>query len=253
MIYVFDLDGTICFRGRPVTEKILKTFEELHLKGHEIIFASARPIRDMLPVLDKKFHSYTMIGGNGSLISKNGKLIHSTSFTNIEFETLRSLLVEYNSTYLIDGDWDYTYTGSKDHPILNNLDPSGLAKNVDIDEHTTIVKTLVLTSDNMEELLKKIDSIGVVVHKHSNENVLDISPKNIDKWNALSKLGIKKGDYIAFGNDTNDISMFINASYSIMIGSHEELSNYASEFIQLDDDTEDNIIGKLNQISQAMS
>lgn len=249
MIFVFDLDGTICFKGRPITEKIVETIEELHNNGHEIIFASARPIRDMLPVLDKRFHSYTMIGGNGSLISTNGELIHSTSFTDMEFETIRSLLDKYNSTYLIDGDWDYTYTGPDDHPILNNLDPSSLANNVDLDVHASVVKALVLTSDNMEELLKELVSIGVVVHKHSNENILDISPNNIDKWNALSKLGIKKSDYIAFGNDTNDISLFVNSSYSIMIGSHEVLSQYASEFIQLNENTEDNIIERLNQIS----
>ena len=37
-------------------------------------------------------------------------------------------------------------------------------------------------------------------------------------------LGIDKGDYIAFGNDSNDISMFENALYTVMVGHHEELA-----------------------------
>ena len=45
-------------------------------------------------------------------------------------------------------------------------------------------------------------------------------------------LGIDKGDYIAFGNDSNDISMFENALYTVMVGHHEELSNFAKESIE---------------------
>ncbi|MEC1535480.1 HAD hydrolase family protein [Bacillus sonorensis] len=51
MNFVFDLDGTICFEGQPVSEHLLMAFEELKAQGHEVIFASARPIRDLLPVL----------------------------------------------------------------------------------------------------------------------------------------------------------------------------------------------------------
>ncbi len=75
MKFVFDLDGTICFNGKPVSEKILVSLETLVAHGHEVIFASARPIRDLLPVLHERFHAYPMIGGNGSLISKNGSII----------------------------------------------------------------------------------------------------------------------------------------------------------------------------------
>jgi len=42
MIFVFDLDGTICFQGKPVSEKILTALAELANKGYEVIFASIR-------------------------------------------------------------------------------------------------------------------------------------------------------------------------------------------------------------------
>ncbi|MDI3410861.1 HAD hydrolase family protein [Bacillus sonorensis] len=45
MNFVFDLDGTICFEGQSVSEHLLMSFEELKAQGHEVIFASARPIR----------------------------------------------------------------------------------------------------------------------------------------------------------------------------------------------------------------
>lgn len=50
MKFVFDLDGTICFKDQPVSEKILVSLEKLVVLGREVIFASARPIRDLLRI-----------------------------------------------------------------------------------------------------------------------------------------------------------------------------------------------------------
>ncbi|WP_108307370.1 HAD-IIB family hydrolase [Metalysinibacillus jejuensis] len=250
MNFVFDLDGTICFKGVPVTNKILNALEKVQLRGHNVIFASARPIRDMLPVLDKKFHTYTMIGGNGSLVSRNGNLIHTNSFTDEQVQLIKLIIDQFNATYLVDGEWDYSYTGPQDHPILKNLDPSKLATKVDFNIHKSIIKILILTSDNMEGLTEKVAELDVVTNKHGNENVLDISPQNVHKWNAISRLGINKGEYIAFGNDANDITMFMNAKHSVIIGEHKELSKHASEAIPLDEDTEDQIVEKLEQFLQ---
>ncbi|BBI34502.1 HAD-IIB family hydrolase [Cohnella abietis] len=249
MIFVFDLDGTICYKGQPITEKILHVLECLQVNGHTVIFASARPIRDMLPILNPRFHAYTMIGGNGSLVSENGQLTYSTSFTSHQTHSIKSLLNEYDATYLIDGEWDYSYTGSPDHPILTQVDPARLAKMVPLEAHEAIVKVLVLTANAMEQLADKITLLDVVVHTHRNENVLDISPNNIHKWAALKKLNIGREQYIAFGNDANDISMFKNAAHSVMIGYHEELAQYATEAIPLEENIEDKIVEKLNYLS----
>lgn len=51
MKFVFDLDGTICFKGKPLSVGIINALEACRQSGHEVIFASARPIRDLLPVL----------------------------------------------------------------------------------------------------------------------------------------------------------------------------------------------------------
>lgn len=249
MIFVFDLDGTICFKGKPVSENILRQLEALQAEGHTVIFASARPIRDMLPVLDRRFHTYTMIGGNGSLISQQGRLTHATPFSGEQVSAIRSLLAQSEATYLIDAEWDYTYTGAPDHPILNNLDPTGAARNVGLDEHKSIVKALVLTAADMDELANAFAALDVAVHRHRHEQVLDVSPKHIHKWAALSKLGVEPGSYVAFGNDANDMTMFMNAAHSVMIGHHEELAAHATESIPLGDDVERRIVDRLRELA----
>lgn len=72
----------------------------------------------------------------------------------------------YSVSYLIDGEWDYAYTGPADHPILLNLDPHKLAKNVALQELNSVVKILMLTSDHMAEVEERLRQLDVVVHVH---------------------------------------------------------------------------------------
>jgi HAD superfamily hydrolase (TIGR01484 family) len=251
MKFVFDLDGTICFKGKPVSGEILICLDNLEKEGHEVIFASARPIRDMLPVLHPRFHKHTLIGGNGSLISRNGEMMYVQEFEGHILEEILLLMNEYEATYLIDSDWDYAYTGPSDHPILLNVDRDKRAKCVPVTSLHSIVKILILTATNMEQLAQRLTSLPVVVHKHRNENVLDISPQHIDKWNALQTLGI--GEYIAFGNDANDISMFQHALHTVMIGYHIDLESYAKETILLGESCEPKIVHRLKELSKKYS
>jgi len=232
--FVFDLDGTICFAGKPLSDTINTALSDLLDLGHAIIFASARPIRDMLPVIDKRFHHCPMIGGNGSLISIDGQIVHRFAFSDEVLSQLLTLIDAQQATYLIDSDWDYAYTGPVDHPILQYVDGGGLARKVELAALPSIVKILILTASNMKQVEDQLKGLPVVVHQHRDSPSLDISPPGITKWSALSWLGLSEGSYIAFGNDANDIEMFRRARYSVMIGHHEQLAPYADDRIAVD-------------------
>ena len=249
MNFIFDLDGTICFKGKPVTKNIIDTLKLLEQNGHRVIFASARPIRDLLPVIDEHFHSTTLIGGNGSLISKNGKIIFSRAFSSVQLTAMKNLIETYSAAYLIDGEWNYAYTGDLEHPIRSNLDPNGLAEEVLLENLGQVVKILILHSANQEKIASEAEKLGLRVHRHHGENIVDISPPGIDKWSAIQELGIKENEYIAFGNDANDIVMFRHAKYAVMIGEHEELVRYAQRDIPLDEVCEQTIVDCLNQLN----
>ncbi|WP_421383032.1 HAD-IIB family hydrolase [Bacillus salacetis] len=250
MKFVFDLDGTICFKGQPVSERIMEMLEKLTEEGHEVIFASARPIRDMLPVLHPRFHTNILIGGNGSMIYRDGDLIFSQAFHEDHIIRIKELIEKHEASYLIDGDWDYSYTGPANHPILGNLDQANLANSVSVESLYAILKVLILTAADIDKMAEELAELDVTLHTHRNEKVIDISPKGIDKWNALKAIGVQESEYIAFGNDANDISLFQHASHAVMIGYHEELSEYAAETIALQGDCEEAIIRKLEELAQ---
>lgn len=233
MKYVFDLDGTICFKGQPVSETLLVALEKLVEGGHEVIFASARPIRDILPVLPERFHHYPMVGGNGSLVARNGEILSAVSFSEETLDRILSLIKTNQIAYLIDGEWDYAYTGPAAHPILKNLDTQNRAKNVPLNQLQSIVKILMFASNNMNTMEEELNRLDVVVNKHGDEGIIDISPSGIDKWHGLQKLGVEANKYIAFGNDVNDIAMFQHALHAVMVGQNEQLLPFASESLSL--------------------
>ncbi|SDC43452.1 hypothetical protein SAMN05421663_102411 [Terribacillus halophilus] len=247
MNFIFDLDGTICFKGKPVTKHIMDMLKELEQNGHQVIFASARPIRDLLPVIDQHFHSITLIGGNGSLISKDGEIIFSRAFSPVQLNAMKKMIETYEATYLIDGEWNYAYTGDPAHPIKSRVDPDGLAEEVQLEDLEQIVKILILDSADQQQVASEAEKLGLRVHRHHGEGIVDISPPGIDKWSAIQEVGIMEKEYIAFGNDANDVEMFRHAKYAVMIGDHEELARYADAVIPLDEACEQAIVDRLSE------
>ena len=60
MNFIFDIDGTICFDGHHVDQSIKHRLVKLKNAHNNVIFASARPIRDLLPVIPE-FADYTLV------------------------------------------------------------------------------------------------------------------------------------------------------------------------------------------------
>lgn len=213
MPVVFDLDGTTIFNGQKMTTEMTQAIYELS-QVDSVIFASARPIRDMLPVLPELFHSFDLIGGNGAFIRKNDT-ISTTAFSEEEVLTIFDVIENYQLDYLVDSDWDYSFKGDTKHPLYLGLDPLNLARKVEKDELNSVVKSVLFTTD--QRIIDTLQNVGINVHFHANEELIDISPKNVSKWSGYQKLGANQ-PFIMFGNDANDLPMFRQATKSFIVG-----------------------------------
>lgn len=221
MNFVFDIDGTLCFNGKTIDETIIAALKELVAEGHEIIFASARPIRDLIPVLPEQFKKGKLVGGNGCFISQNGK-ITANFFTPNLTQELHTIIQQHQLTYLADSEWDYAFTGSFEHPIYQNINHSS-AKNTPLLELQKICK-LVLFKPN-SAVIDALSKLPVSITSYKNEDAIDISPLGINKVYGLEKLQIK--EFIAFGNDSNDQCLFEKAQFSVCVGTND-VHKYAS-------------------------
>ncbi|SOC44990.1 HAD-IIB family hydrolase [Ureibacillus acetophenoni] len=224
MKFVFDIDGTVCFDGRTIDESICLAFDEIVRANHEIIFASARPIRDLFPVLPEPFRHGSMVGGNGTFVFEQGK-IQVEYFKDDLLKQLLTCIEANQLTYLADSDWDYAYTGDTDHPIFKNIDKTS-AENREITELQTICK-LVLFHPS-EQVLQELSQLPITTVQYKNEHAIDISPLGVNKVSGLRKL--KVDQFIAFGNDSNDQCLFEHAVHSVCIGDND-VKRYATETI----------------------
>jgi len=240
MIFVFDLDGTICFKGQRISEEICQALDACIACGHEVIFASARPIRDMLPVIPHNYHACRMIGGNGAFTLQNEER-QVIAFDPDTAVILLELIERYQLAYLIDSDWDYSYTGSTAHPIFHNLDPEQRAVNKPLSELDDISKVVIF--DAPQELIEQLLVLPITVFQHHNENLIDISPHHIHKMQGLLRLGVHSEEFIAFGNDQNDKELFVHATYSVCVGDHD-VSRYANQVIE-----QSEVAGTLTQLA----
>ncbi len=224
MNFVFDIDGTLCFDGKTIDQPIIDALTKLSDAGHEIIFASARPIRDLVPVIPAQFRKGKLVGGNGCFISKYNH-ISANIFSSSLIDQLHTIIQTYHLTYLADGEWDYAYTGSLEHPIYKNIDQSS-ARNIPIIELDKICKLVIFNPT--QQIISELEQLPVSITSYKNENAIDISPLGINKVSGLKKLNVH--DFIAFGNDSNDQCLFEKATYSVCVGNNE-VHQYASKKI----------------------
>lgn len=224
MNFVFDIDGTLCFDGRTIHDDILAEIDGLLAVGHDVIFASARPIRDLLPVLPKRYHELKLVGGNGAFVSRNGQ-IDSVSFDEQTKSLLLQFIAENECTYLADCNWNYSYTGDLAHPIYNNLNKID-AKNVALHELETMCKLILFNVEDCKH--EQLAQLPVAITKYKSEDIFDISPLDVNKVRGLQRLNVER--FIAFGNDMNDKCMFDHANYSVCVG-EQDVKQFASEVI----------------------
>lgn len=228
MNYVFDVDGTLCFNGKTIDADIVDALTNLQKAGHTVIFASARPIRDLVPVLPEPFQNGPLVGGNGCFVAQNGSVI-ARYFEQAFVEQLYSIIEQHGLTYLADGEWDYAFTGNEAHPIYKNIDQTS-AINRTFHALEKVCKLVLF--EPTEAVLQALEQLPVMITPYKSENAIDLSPVGINKVAGLHALGIT--DFIAFGNDQNDQCLFEHAQFSVCVGAHD-VGEYATRRIARDE------------------
>lgn len=252
MNFVFDIDGTISFDGYHVDLLIEERIFKLHQLGHQVIFASARPIRDLLPVIHE-FKDFTLIGGNGSIISQNGQIEVIKSITQDDLQLIKDIIHAYQLKYILDDKYNYSTNLDATYELFQRIDPNHTAKILDMDDIVEPIKAIILDirHDDFEEiatiLAEKSHSLELI--QHLNENYIDITAQGIDKHTTIQKIIGATTEYIAFGNDHNDIQMLEHASYGYFVTNlHMDHTTFINNpQITLVDDTNEAICNELDK------
>lgn len=233
MNFVFDIDGTICFGNNKIEDDIYQQLVKIEEAGHTLIFATARSYRDTLPVIGQRFKDNVVVALNGGLVYKNSKIHLEKHIDEQSFEKLMSAITARDLPYFIDDSFNYTCYKEEKMAFVKTVDPLMLAEKMKLEDMTLPIKVVVYTGDMPQDLFdeflagaQEIPKLDVVYHER--EGKVYINSADVTK--ATTILEVLDGqDYIAYGNDKNDIDMFKHATYAVQVGNLEYLEDYNNE------------------------
>ncbi|WP_419153865.1 HAD-IIB family hydrolase [Weissella viridescens] len=228
MHFIFDVDGTISFNGTKISDSIILKLKEIEQNGAEVSFASARPIRDLIPIIPGFESEHLLIGGNGSIVqSPDNDISVMQPMDETTFITIKKLIDKYSLDYVIDDFWNYSAKIKAGNKILKQLDPSGLAENTNIGNIKSPIKIILvnIAAEKYDEVLSSLKGMTTLnVIEHSGESSIDITTAGVNKFTTLRQYTDE--EYIAFGNDSNDLELLKNAKKSIWVDSENDRLSY---------------------------
>ena len=225
--YIFDIDGTLSHYGAKIHPVICNRIIELSHKN-KIIFSSARPVRDMLPMVASELHKAIFIGCNGGILFENRKIVSADFLDRNYVSSIVGRMDKMGMPYVLDGEWGVSFSNVHHsfHDYIRSLSNDQVRKEELIKNGVT--KILVLSDNNKNVLTNGID-VSIHVHK---DGFYDITPCRNNKYNTLREI-IGNDIYIAFGNIETDFQILDNAEVSVFIGSRNEYKK-ANYYAQID-------------------
>lgn len=231
MYFVFDIDGTTSYDGISIDPKICAAFRALHDAGHTAVLASARPIRDMLPMLPADLKHIPCIGANGALVYMDGATQVRAIIDPQAFNAVRKLIKEYGVDYVADSSRHYAFSLPAGHFLIDRIDADQRDTRVELEKMKRCTKIMMLniTSEKLHDtLLEAVQSLKVEVAEHDDPTGanIDLTAAGVNKQAALTEV-LSGAPYIAFGNDTNDIEMLKNAELAVCVGPKKNIQALA--------------------------
>ncbi|MDO4814844.1 MAG: HAD-IIB family hydrolase [Gemella sp.] len=233
MNFIFDIDGTICFGNNKIENGIYAQLEKIEEAGHNLIFATARSYRDTLPVIKERFKDNTVVALNGGLVYRSSKSYLEKHINKNSFEKLIAEINDKDLPYFIDDSFNYACYKEEKMAFIKTVDPLKMANKIDVNQMEKPIKLVVYTGDLSEsdfnefyEEINKIPELDVVYHER--EGKVYINSANVTKATTIVEI-LEGQDYIAYGNDKNDIDMFKSATYAVQVGNLKYLEDYNDE------------------------
>ena len=274
-LVAIDLDGTMLNHYGEISKKTKDVVKKCMENGVEIIPASGRPIDSIKTISAELGIKGYFIAGNGALvydIQKN-EMIYENYIKKEKVLEIIQICEENSIAYNIYTD-KVILTPSLKFNVLyyykENLNKEENEKtNISIvenmyeyvkhmKEENFLKITICDESDSIfhsiTKKMKEINGIEVLEVAHMSKKIImqgteevpveyfytEISANNVDKWNAIEflikKLGLKKEEIMAIGDNINDKKMIENAGRGVaMKGSTPEIIKVAKEVADTND------------------
>ncbi|MDO5555288.1 MAG: Cof-type HAD-IIB family hydrolase [Clostridia bacterium] len=276
-LIAIDVDGTLLNCYGEVTQKNKEAVSKALAKGIEIVLASGRMPRAIIPIANE-------INVNKYIISGNGATIYNVEKDEIVYDNYISKkkileiidICEKNSMYYNVYTNNVVLAKSLNYNVLyyhneNRKNPEDRKIKINIinDMYEYIKKyegndfLKITICDNDEAIfkgimnkLKKIKNIDILEVAHMSRKIIkhgseefeisyfytEITNENVNKWVAIKelikKLEIKEEEVMAIGDNINDKEMILNSGLGIVTGnSSPYMKKIAKEVVSSNDES----------------
>lgn len=250
MKLVFDLDGTLSFDYHTIDEDIKRVLLKAADYGHEVVFASARSYRDCLGLLGEELSQNLVIGLNGGLAYHEGKLVFEETLDRSSYQEVLAWCRRHNLPFFVDDIFHYSGQILEKIPFISSVDPLQVAEQKSLEDLTDSIKLVIYMGNHeeiLEDTLRLLNGFGTLeVSYHAHEKCLYINP--LGRHKASTIVDLCGHDFIAFGNDQNDIEMFEASLYAVQIGDFPALKAYADDLVPSQENFSKAVAAKILQV-----
>ena len=272
-----DLDGTMLNSYGEVTENTKRVVKQTIQKGTDVVIASGRSIDSIKTIAEEIGSTKYVVAGNGAVVYdiKNDEILYE-KYIPIGKALDIIKICEQNSIYYNVYTNKSIIADSLRYNVLyyykENLKKQDSKKTnitlVDNVEHYVrqmknekIMKIFVcdITKSVFNSIVKKfspVQDIDILDVSHMSRKIIkqgtvevpieyyytEISMKNVDKWYAIEflmdKLGIRKEEVIAIGDNMNDKKMIEEAGVGITMKGSSPRVEEVADFITEDNNNE---------------
>ena len=255
-----DLDGTIIGRDNTIFENNFKAINDINNKNIDFVICTGKTYPIIKGMCNKFNASYGIFGNGNQIINlKTGEEIYKKLLSNSEINSCIDVARAHNLHIHIYTDneiisekelkfmdlrnyklqQDKYYDTSLNITVVDDIKQYLLFNKVNVCQ-------LVISSESdlsvaKNEILKKEDICVTTIKKYGEYKdkvidkeyeYLDITPKNINKDNALkilrNYLNIENDEIMAIGDNLNDLDMIKNSGIGVAVANaYDELKQVA--------------------------
>lgn len=276
-LITIDIDGTLLNSYGEVTEKNKKAIKMALNKKIEVVIASGRMPKAILPIANEINANRYIISGNGAAIYdvEKDETIYNNYMSKkkvleiIDICEKNSMFYNvYTNNVILTKSLNYNilyyHAENKKNPenkkikinILSNIydyiesyEGNDFLKITICDSNKTIFKSIM-------NRLKEIKNVDVLEVSHMSRKFIkygseeieisyfytEVTNENVNKWTAIEELikilNIKKEEVISIGDNINDKEMVLNAGLGIVTGnSSPEMKKIANQVVSTNDES----------------
>lgn len=239
-LFAMDLDGTLLDNDSKLDKKVIKSLQKLDDEGIKFVFCSGRAKPSVDYLISLTGFDNPTIANNGAIASiSKENIIYENYLTYKDMEKLIGYCEEYKLVYHFYDQKTYYSNRIRPERFKHLKKDSDYGMNYQVNfsfsenpldelkkRKNHAFKFQIFPSEydpiTRDEILKDIKQLNKNLYiTSSNDRVIEIMQKNVDKFQAICELcdylGISKDEIAAIGDGDNDIPMLKGAKMSFAV------------------------------------